>query len=580
MHRLRDTYTNSQQQTHPKHKPRRAYACLLHGNSLIIALLTIAMTAATAFVITGIANSVNSKSLFNRTLITKRSQIYPEVPMRIMIPQKFASLESKNQQSGGVNMASNENSKINHKRSLSKQTSQSIILPKEWQPIMEASEMMSTKVKPEMYLVESLKKFKRRLSKMNHAELVSMMKVLEDRVEKSAYNWKGGMTHNSTPMPMSITPTTTTTMLTTTTKTMEGKGKSDLSPIGTMTKMAPRGEEIEEKMPLIQMGKMVRPQEPMTQQKEQQDQVVMRSDKLNKLMNYLESIESMTPKIDMNKLKMMIAMDDDRSIVRVVKPEVMKAMLEVENGTESTSGGNDGEGNDVDDDVNGEKVYKFTRTVREIGHTSLDGSGDLDSVVPIGSSDAASDWPQQQEVEDWPSPTVHPSLAPKKRKRKKKKKVTTTTTTTTTPIPIYIETTTYLPPTPPPPPSPHAFEEIWIEEEEDIVRPPKRKLKKYKKKTHPEAPTTTSTTSTTTTTTTTPRPTRTTTTTTTTAEPVEDWPNDPWPQPVVVSSTSTRAPSVWPLKHEQEHEQEQWPEEAWLESFKSDLQNRLHIVYV
>lgn len=443
---------------HQRH--RLHYARLTRGNSVIIAVLTVISTALTAYLLTVITKNMTSESPVSR-VSTRDSLGFPQ------------PLESASQQA-----PKHPNHRMNYKRSL--RSNQSIILPKEWQPIVEASEEIVTRVKPDDYITQSLHKFKDRLAHMSQPELLKLLRVLQAKVGKAPAT--------------SIIKKRHASRLT----------ASDTQKISTHV-----------------------------------EPTIMRSDKMSRLMSYLDSIESISPTLDAKKLKRMSTMDEGGSIIRVVKPEIMAAML-------STS--------------NPARVVRETASWQDQQQNKF--------LVPNGEAG----WPQQDVVvEDWPTvQPVQPAAQPKRRKKKKKVPITTTTTTTTTtPAPVFVETTTFTPPPSPAPPSAAPFEEVWIEEEEDIYRPPRRKTKKYKKKTSaaPET-TTTSTTTTTTTTTTTPAPT----TAAPVVEPVaEEWPNDVWP-----AQSSTKAPTLWPANKQEE----QWPEEEWLDAFKNDIQNRLHIVYV
>lgn len=484
-------------------RARPPRSSILRVNALIIASLTVFTTACTVYLLVAIASTFKYGPHGNRSYATSHESISKILPSVLHQKSHLGDLgnswlNTTRQQRENLSLKNQSSTpRFNYKRSL--KSNQTIILPKEWQPLIEASENMVAMIKPDEYLADSMHRFKLRLAKMSPQDLRRLLHVLQEKVNKS--------------------PTPTKKKREETRPSLTGANSSEVNKINGVD-------------------------------------VIQRSRKMSRLMSYLESIESMASQLDVGKLNKLSAMDDNQSIVRVVKPEVMEAVFK--QGTATKRVGD---------------TTTQSRAVREAGNRGID------SVAP---TTLEADWPEQEVVvEDWPT-TVQP--APRKKKRKKKKKVpvtTTTTTTTTTPAPIIPETTTFTPP-PAPSPPPQAFEEVWIEEEEDIVRPPRRKLKKYKKKTSPqETTTTTSTTTTTTTTTTTPAPTTTTTTVVPTTVIIdtttEDWPEEAWPVTVSPKSTTTSAP-LWPQK--QLPEEQQWPEEAWLENMTNDIQNRVHIMYV
>ena len=446
----------------------------LRCNSALVAILTISLTALTAYLITMIANpyrvSTNWTTPGNSTPVDRLDQ-----------QNAFSDSRQRHRRTLKTTV---QPSKLS--RPFSILTNRSIILPIEWQPMVEASEMISTRIQPNEPTQLSASKFKQGLAHLNRSDLLRLLKILQDRIDKSRMTMKK---RNVEQEPSASTQNT------------QGDNKDE-----------PRDEI-----------------------------VVARSPKMRQLMDYLERIESTVPKIDVERLEKFSATNNERSIVRVIRPEVMSAVLQTESKHIPIR--------------SGEELAPWHERI--------------ESVAPV------EDWPQQQEVvEDWPQ-TEEPTQRPKKRKKKRRKLVTTTTstTTTTTPLPVIIETTTYIPPSSPAPTA--ALEEVWIEEEEDIVRPPRRKLKKYKKKTLP-LPRTTTTTSTTTSTTTT------TTTTTTRAPtaivntilPEEEWPEEQWPEDGTKSPKPIAEP--WP----QQEDQERWPEEEWLNALRDDIQKRLHIIYV
>lgn len=267
---------------------------------------------------------------------------------------------------------------------------------------------------------------------------------------------------------------------------------------------------------------------------------VIRSDKMNRLVKYLETVEASMPQINMSELERLTALEGERSVVRVVKPAVLSGVLEPE-----------------------PEAGKLG-LVSEADSPPISSWRDpVESVAPSGDGGVWSKEP----VEDWPAETTEAPTTRRPRKRKRKKFVSTTSTTTTT---------TWAPETTSTTPA-QAFEEVWIEEEEEIVRPPRRKTKKYKKKTS-AAPEVVSTTTTTTTTTTTPTP-----TSSTTLLPaiIEDWPEEVWPHQDQVEVSSTASPKLWPEQPQPapHGEVEKWPEEEWLNELRDDIQSRLHLVY-
>jgi len=427
-----------------------------------------------------------------------------------------------------------------------------------WQPmLMQASEPSEMKLfrQPRGLLrtSASLHRFNKKLSTFSRAELLGLLKILQERIDHSGLMVKKRQV--ATDMRETLDPDASVARFNTSTAVVS---PPSLAP--TTSNTTPRSTEI-----------------------------VKRSNKMNHLMNYLDSIESMVSKIDVGNLDRLSTMDGERSIVHVVRPELMSTILV----TDGNAGSNPSQFLGGKDGVRGSQGLEEDERVVA---SWKPGSGiGVESVAP----DAG--WPQEEVEEDWPSQTT---AKPKKRKRKRKRIPTTTTTsttststTTTTTSTTTSTTTTPAPeswPTTSQPPS-SGLEEIWIEEEEDIVRPPKRKTKKYKKKTLPTSDTTTTTSTTTTTrapttstsTTTTQVPT---TSTTTTQAPIEDWPEEEaWPeqQPVIISST--KAPKLWPSQpvpgqqqqqQQQQQQDEKWPEEEWLNELRDEIQNRLHVIYV
>lgn len=444
----------------PYQHKRSACDRLVGCNFVIIAVLTISSTALTAYLLNVIVYYEPGSYAETNNVSVRKTEAETSYP----IAKSTQSTNTEVDWDGDQKAAIMKN--------------QSLGLSRDWNPLLEASEAIESKMMPEaLPLTIDMEKFKQRLATMTKHELLELLKILQERIDRSA--------------------------------------------------VAVRKRNIAEKHLMEQTS--------FQHQFKEKEAVVHRSEKMSQLMDSLDRLQSNMPQININRLDGLSSMSKDaRSLVKIVKPSIMNAVLKP-----------------PDQSMQG----SLEREVRAVDNSWRDR---IESVAP------SEGWPQQPEVvvEDWP---VEPQTTARPKKKKKKKKVqTTTTTTTTTPPP---PETTYVPPSSPAPPT--AFEEVWIEEEEDIYRPPRRKLKKYKKKPLPATTTTTTTTttSTTTTTTTTPAP------TTTTEAPVEDWPKDHW---AAKSSTSSPATS-WPSEPAQE---EKWPEEEWLNTVKDTVQNQLNLIYV
>lgn len=470
---------------------------LVRCNFAIVIALTISSTALTTYILNSIVNSpykkANNDTKHSFPIITKSQlarlpvssdfadDITPESSE--FIPSRHANNLRTTSSATWPNIrlhhkgltGSNQSKNVNGNSEMFGQVfNNSLILPKEWQPIVESSESVATEIESNILLNEGMKKFKQRLSTMSKSELLKLLKIVQDRIDKSVLSLK--------------------------------KRNVDKPLVGEPTKI-------------------------VVKIKKSGENVVTRSEKMKQLMENLEKIESNVPQLDTNKLNKLTMSDNEKSVVRIVKPVLIEAVTKKPDLPKP----------------------KHEDTALNSGITSWRKEL-IASLQPVEQG-----WPQQQEVvEDWP--TVQPSIRPKK--KKKKKRITTTTTTTQTPV--IVETSTFIPPS-----SPAPFEEVWIEEEEDIVRPPRRKLKKYKKKTSQAPETTTTSTSTTTTTTSAP---------TTTAAPdvvTEDWPNDElWPQ------STSKAPNLWPEKQEIPEQQGKWPEEEWLNAVRDHVQNQYNILYL
>lgn len=510
----------------------RSHDLLVRCNFAIVIILTISSTALTAYILNFIVNSSHRKvindtiQLFPPTQGSKSKlvdnnddDIIPQSSevisshhsntndnMQILPPARPLIERLKLHEIGAVYnqnsltfLDENFKNKSQHIDSIRLYPfkDNSFVSSNEWRPIVEVKDSVGIgkKVHPDVILSEGMKKFKQRLSNMSKIELLKLLKIVQERIDMSVLSLK---------------------------KRNADKFESEPTKMPSTLKQHVGGKE---------------------------QYVVTRSEKMRQLMDNLEKIELIAPELDENKLNKITKLENERSIVRIVKPDLIEAVT---------------------------KKPSLSMVKRRDTLNALSGSTSWRNEMIASLQPVEVGWPQQPQqevtVEDWP--TVQPISTVRPKKRKKKKKVVITTTTTT-PAPVIIEYTSTIPPSPPAPPA--AFEEVWIEEEEDIVRPPRRKLKKYKKKTS-QAPetTTTSTSTTTTTTTTTTRP-----PTTTTAPEVitEDWPNDdPWP-----TQPSTKAPTTietWPEKQEVPEQQGKWPEEEWLNAVRDNVQNQYNILYI
>lgn len=369
--------------------------------------------------------------------------------------------------------------------------------------VLESSEIVATRVRPanELHTSHNLQRLKRKLAHLNRSDLIKLLGLVQERIDNS-------IKKRQAEAPME------------TLKLEASASGGSVARIQNNTTVNNASDQAN-----------VQP-------------VVVRSAKMEQLMGYLEKIETNMPQLNATALDRLTALNDELSIVRVVKPETLNSVLQA-NGTD----------------------LKPLNSQQQVG-SFIESSPFSSWHEPVESVAPDSDWwPQQQKepVEDW-SPVTQAPVTQRPRK-KKRKRVRTTTTTTYAP-----ETTTYYQqPSSSSSPAPQtALEEVWIEEEEEIVRPPRRKTKKYKKRTQPEQITTS-------TTTTTRIPTR----YTTTQQPaiIEDWPEEQWPQQEQASST--KAPHKWPEQLQQvpEEEHQKWPEEEWLNALRDDIQSRLHLVY-
>ena len=466
----------------------------LRCNSVVVAILTIILTSLVAYFLAVIATSstLKKKPFSNGSEESLESTRW----LNENAGEQFKTLNYKPAEV--AHQHRNDFGKVDVPLEYLKREHQNVVRPVTgWQPLVEASEVVTSRVlKPPDNFVgksERLRGIRDQLNFLQRNELLQLIRILQKRVDE----WP-----------------------------IVSIKKRHIEQSPTLTNVSSSSRESESSLP--------------------KEPVVIRSSKMNRLVAYLDKIQSNIPPIDVGKLEKLAALDDEKSIVRIVAPGTVDAVLKA---------------NSSSQDSDSRTPYKAN--TQEI----VSWRERRESVAPTGDF---GDWPQEQ-VEDWPvsSTTVRP------RKKKIRKKVVVSTTSTTTTTTLAPETTT-TPPTIPPssPTPPQAFEEVWIEEEEEIIRPPRRKSKKYKKKpavqeTTTLAPTTTttSTTTTTTTTTTTPAPTI----QTTTLAPEEDWPDDPWPQ-----ASSTKSPELWP---QQPVEEEKWPEEEWLDELKNDVQKRIHVIY-
>lgn len=497
----------------------RSHDLLVRCNFAIVIFLTISSTALTAYILNFIVTNTHRRvTNTNETIHNSLPQSTSKNSDDDIVPQSsevFSSQQVINNNNinkdiqgtpsstwtfddkarvhkigfdDGINSSDgSSNNKILSNNHMFKQPfkNNSLVFPDEWRPIVDMARKDTEKDVhyPDVLLSEGLKKFKERLSNMSKIELLKLLKIVQDRIDMSVLSLKKRNVDRLVAEP---------------TKVLDFKLKKN------------------------------------------KENVVTRSEKMKQLMDNLEIIESVAPELDENKLNKITKSDNDKSIVRIVKPDLIEAVTK--------------------------KPSLSEASIDTLG--AISGSTSWRNEIVASLQPVETGWPQEEVVvEDWP--VVQPSVKPKR--KKKKKKITTTSTTTL--APVIIETTpTYIPPSPAPP---SAFEEVWIEEEEDIVRPPRRKLKKYKKKTS-QAPETTTTSTTTTTTTTT---TSTTKAPTTVAPEVvtEDWPNDDlWPQ------SSTKAPvlNTWPEKQEIPEQQGKWPEEEWLNAVRDNVQNQYNILYI
>lgn len=450
---------------------------LIKCNFVIVAVLTISSTALTAYLLNVIVYSQPKSSSSSSTEVSNVSMFDSSDEALYPIARSTQSDTSLRDQNS---IAQTMNTGIDwdiDQTQAAISLNQSLDIARDWNPLLEASEAIESKVRPDL-LPLNMQKFKEQLALMSKQDLLRLLKILQERIDRSAILLK----------------------------------KRNIA------------------------ERRMMDQTKLDYQFKEKEAVVHRSEKMSQLMSYLDRLQSNMPQININRLNGLASLNENnKSLVRIVKPSIMNAVLKPADSMQSG----------------------LERDVRAADSSWRD---QIQSVAP------SEGWPQQPEVvvEDWPAEQT--TARPKRRKKKKK---IHTTTTSTTPLPPIIIETTYTPPTSPAPPT--AFEEVWIEEEEDIYRPPRRKLKKYKKK--PIPTTTTTTTSTTTTTTTTPPP-PTTTTTTTEAPIIEDWHKDHWA--AKSSSTSAPAPS-WPTEPEQE---EKWPEEEWLNTVRDTVQNQLNLIYV
>lgn len=224
---------------------------LIRCNFVIIAVLTVSSTALTAYLLNVIVYYEPSAVTNNVSVAkTEAEASYPN---------------AKSAQSTNTDVDWDGDQKATIMKN------QSLGMSRDWNPLLEASEAIESKMMPEAIpLTIDMEKFKQRLATMTKHELLELLKVLQERIDGSA--------------------------------------------------VAERKRNIADKHSMEQTR--------IQHQFKEKEAVVHRSEKMSQLMDYLDRLQLNMPQININRLDGLSSMSGDaKSLVKIVKPSIMNAVL-------------------------------------------------------------------------------------------------------------------------------------------------------------------------------------------------------------------------------------------------------------
>lgn len=243
---------------------------------------------------------------------------------------------------------------------------------------LSSSDIVATRVRPaatELHTSKNLMRLKEKLSHLNRADLLKLLRLVQDRIDHSIKRRQVELAGSETALVNNSGQTHST---------VNGTTKANIN-----TKLAPS------------------------------EPVVVRSQKLKQLMSHMDKIELIMPQINKEALDRLAATTDEeeKSVVRVIKPGLLSSILQ----------------------ANSSEMKPQQHVVPSIDKLAADAPPSFLWREPMEAVAPDADWPQDQQAEDWPTVTSSTTQRPRKRKRKRLRTTTstttTTTTTTTTPVP-------------------------------------------------------------------------------------------------------------------------------------------------